>query len=306
MPEDPAMDIPLVQLIITLEFIGGEIQPYGLFILKKSFPAAFRRVTGCLKADGSCGAGPDCPCRATFEQKLTPDPAALRRYQKPPLPFAFRIPVLPAGIKPGSCAELSLTLVGEATNRLEIYLATVAALFAAAPRNPLEMRCRKIEAVAGDGTRILIRMDGGSTDVSSVPLLTFAETVAPYCTSGETVTVELQAPLRLLHQGVPLRELPFPVLAGALFRRISSLAYYYGGVELSHDFKWLAERSRLVACSRSDLVWVNRGGGLQGVEGKVTYRGELDEFISFLNLGSLLNVGKGAAYGMGQYRFHRG
>ena len=296
------MDIPLVHLIITLEFSGGELPPHGLFILKKSFPAAFRRVVGCITADGSCSSGPDCPCRATFEQRLTPDPAALRRYQKPPLPFAFRIPILPVDSKSGNCTELSLTLVGEATNRLEIYLSTINNLFALAPRNPLKMHRRTIEAVAGDGTRILIQKDDGSADISSIPLLTFAETVSTFCGSGEVVTLELQTPLRLLHQGVPLRELPFPAVAGALFRRISSLAYYYGGVELSHDFKWLAERSRLVECSRSDLAWVNRGGGLQGVEGSVTYRGELEEFISFLNLGSLLNIGKGAAYGMGNYR----
>lgn len=299
------MDIPLVHLIITLEFTGGESQPHGLFTLKKSFPAAFRRVVGCLQADGGCGSGPECPCRATFDQKLTPDPAALRRYQKPPLPFAFRIPVLPAGIKPGSWLEISLTLVGDATNWLEIYLPAINSLFAAAPRNPLKMRCRKIEAVAGDGSRIILQSGAGVTDISSIPLLSFAENIAAGYRSGDAVTLELQTPLRLLHHGVSLRALPFPVVAGALFRRISSLAYYYGGVELPHDFKWLAERSRLVSCSRSELVWVNRGGGGQGIEGVVTYRGELDEFIPFLNLGTLLNLGKGAAYGMGQYRLHR-
>jgi len=296
------MDIPLVHLVITLEFAGGEIPPHGLFTLKKSFPAAFRRVVGCLRADGGCGAGPDCPCRAAFEQRLTPDPAALRRYQKPPLPFAFRIPVLPAWIKPESSAELSLILVGDATNWLEIYLSAINALFATTGRNPFNMCCRKIEAVAGDGSRIILQSGGGAADISSIPLLSFAESVAAGCPGSDTVTLKLQTPLRLLHQGVPLGELPFHALAGALFRRVSSLAYYYGGVELPCDFKWLAERSRLVKCSHSELVRVNRGGGAQGIEGVVTYRGELDEFIPFLSLGTLLNVGKGAAYGMGNYR----
>ena len=49
--------------------------------------------------------------------------------------------------------------------------------------------------------------------------------------------------------------------------------------------------------------WVNRGGSLQGVEGQVEFSGALAEFIPFLHLGSMLNIGKGAAYGMGNYSF---
>ncbi|HZV80980.1 MAG TPA: CRISPR system precrRNA processing endoribonuclease RAMP protein Cas6 [Geobacteraceae bacterium] len=299
------MDIPLVHLVITLEHAGGET-PQGLFALKKLFPAAFRRVVGCATAAGECGGGTGCPCRATFGQQLTPDPAALRRYQKPPLPFAFRVPPSPVKLKRGEITELFLTLVGEATNLLDLYLESIASLFPLSPATPLKMICRKIEALAGDGTRILLRTGRGPLDISSLPLLTFAEAVSPFYDCSETVTLELLSPLRLLHQGVPLRELPFPFVAGALFRRISSLAYYYGGVELSHDFKWLAQRSRTVECLRSELAWVNRGGGVQGVEGRVTYRGELEEFLPFLALGTRLNLGKGAAYGMGSYKLVTG
>jgi len=296
------MDIPLVHLIITVENCGGEMRPHELFSLRKSFPLAFRRATGCLGPAGSCGAGPECPCRSALEQKLTPDPAALRRYQKPPLPFAFRIPVLPAGFRGGSCTEISLTLVGEATNRLDLYLAAIGFLFSPAPQGSLMMLCRKIEAVAPDGSRIQIQDGRGAVDISSVPLLGFSVQSPALSRGTGNVTLELVTPLRLLHQGVPLRELPFHALAGSLFRRISSLAYYYGGVELSHDFKWLAQQSRLIDCSRSELRWANHGGGLQGVEGRVSYCGELDEFVPFLELGGMLNTGKGAAYGMGAYR----
>jgi len=115
--------------------------------------------------------------------------------------------------------------------------------------------------------------------------------------------MSFQTPLRLIHKGSPLRNLSFSAITGALFRRISSLAYYYGREELPHDFKWLAQQSQLVVCRRSDLNWVNRGGSLQGVEGQVDFSGALAEFIPFLHLGNVLNIGKGAAYGMGNYSF---
>jgi len=300
------MDIPLVQLIITLEHAGGATPSPGQFSLKRVFPAAYRRVVGCATAAGECGAGPDCPCRATFEQKLTPDPAALRRYQKPPLPFVFQLPD-PAGLKKGACTELALILVGDATSRLETYLKAMELLFPACGLgNPWRLQLRSIEATAGDGVRTVLPTGGGRAGFSSLPLLSFDELSTPGLLTTATITLELLTPLRLLRQGVPLRELPFSAVAGALFRRISSLAYYYGGTELPHDFKWLAERSRGVVYSRSELVWVNRGGGLQGLEGRVVYSGELDDFLPFINLGSRLNLGKGAAYGMGRYQLVSG
>jgi hypothetical protein len=291
------MDIPLVHLVITLDHAGG-VSPPVLFGLKKLFPAAFRRAVGCATVTGACGAGPGCPCNATFGQRLTPDPAALRRYQKPPLPFAFQIPATGEGAP--WC--LTLTLFGEATSQLETYLKALELLFPEQGQgNPWRVRLLRIEAIAGDGVPTVLPR-GGRPEFSSLPLLSFEELFSTGLAATDTVTLELLTPLRLLHQGMPLRDLPFSALAGVLFRRVSSLAYYYGGLELPHDFKWLAQLSRGITCRNNRLVWVNRGGGVQGLEGRVTYQGELEEFLPFLALGRRLNLGKGATYGMGCYR----
>lgn len=292
------MDIPLVHLVITLDHPAG-ISPSVLFGLKRLFPAAFRRAVGCATAAGECGVGPGCSCNATFGQLLTPDPTALRRYQKPPLPFAFQIPASGEGAPWG----LTLTLFGEATSQLETYLKALELLFPERGQgNPWRLRLLRIEAIAGDGVPTVLPRGGGCPEFSSLPLLSFGELFSAGHLAADTVTLELLTPLRLLHQGMPLRDLPFSALAGALFRRISSLAYYYGGLELPHDFKWLAQRSRAITCRDNRLVWVNRGGGVQGLEGRVTYQGELEEFLPFLALGSRLNLGKGATYGMGCYQ----
>jgi hypothetical protein len=297
------MDIPLVHLIITLEHGGGEPSPNGLAGLKRHFPGAFRRAIGCDDGHGDCSAGPDCRCRAIFAQTISPDPHARRRYQKPPLPFAFQVPDLAGVTKKGARCELSLVLFGGATAQLETFLTAVQLLFS--PRCPNRLRnlflC-SIEAAAADGSRTLLPIGGDLSQFSSLPLLSFNDLFSTDLPATASVILTLQTPLRLLHHGSPVRELPFSVVAGALFRRISSLAYYYGGVEMPHDFKWLAERSRSVISCRSDLHWVDRGNGFQGVEGEVTYGGPLDEFLPFLMLGSRLNLGKGAAYGMGCYR----
>jgi hypothetical protein len=291
------MDVPFLQLQFSLEQTRPAATPYQLFDLRQLFPVAFRKVNGCLHGIDRCSAGTDCPCRATFGQALSADPSALRRYQKPPLPFAFKIPLL-------SCREkeeqrLSLVIAGDATRHLELYARSIQHLFGSS--SPFGIRLGEIAAVAPDGSRTVLGTGSGRLDLASIPFRTFAEAGgAPVTNCGE-ISLQLLTPLRLLHNGRPLRSPEFSALAGALFRRVSALAYYYGGVELDHDFKWLAMKSREIGSS-SQLEWTSFGGSLQGCTGKLVFTGELEDFLPFLRLGELLNVGKGAAYGMGSYR----
>ena len=296
------MNTTFVQLHFTLEPPVGKLAPQTLFAIKQLFPAAFRRANGCLSLDQVCGENSDCPCRSIFGQNLTPDPAALRRYQKPPLPFAFKIPLLPEKTMQGGEIGLSLVIVGEMISHLDLFIKAVTLLFDP-PGSFKNWRIVSVEAECGDGTRIAIPANGISTEFSSLPLLSFDELFNQSSIGCSGINVEFHAPLRILHKGVPLRDIRFSHLAGALFRRVSSLAYYYGKEELPHDFKWLAQRSREIICTDSDLSWVNYGGSLQGIKGTFEFSGELADFMPFLYLGNLLNIGKGAAYGMGSYLF---
>jgi CRISPR/Cas system endoribonuclease Cas6 (RAMP superfamily) len=198
-------------------------------------------------------------------------------------------------MQPGDIAEFSLTLTGGATNHLELYLAAVRAAL------PPPLRLLAIAAVAVDGSRKTIVCKGGRADLSAVAITSFEELMTSAIAPPDPLRIKFLTPLRLMQSGAPLYSPSFPALAGALFRRVSSLAYYYGGVELDCDFKRLAEKSRDVKCDNSDLKWINWGGALQGVVGRVSLSGELDELLPFLHLGELLNVGKGASYGMGSY-----
>jgi hypothetical protein len=164
------------------------------------------------------------------------------------------------------------------------------------------VRLNGIAAVAPDGSKQLLGDGSGRLDLASIPFRAFAEAGSALPGNADEIILQLLAPLRLLHNGRPLRSPAFPALAGALFRRVSALAYYYGGLELEDDFKWLASRSREICSSSSHLEWSSWEGAQQGITGELSFSGELAEFLPFLRLGELLNVGKGAAYGMGSYR----
>lgn len=294
------MEIPLVQLIFTLEIPAKGPSQDIPAQLKKLFPRAFRRATGCIDSTGECGAGPDCPCRATFGQALTPDPLALRRYQKPPLPFAFQL----APLSPGKGKlELSLNIAGDAANHVALYVAALRILFAPdATGNPCGARLLAVAARSGDGQRVPVPSAG---PLPALPLLSFDEFLSISGAGASSITMKFTTPLRIVQDGSLLLEPPFSSIAGALFRRISSLAYYYGGRELPHDFKWLAAKSREVACSGASMVRSYKSGILQGAAGSISYHGDLSDFIPFLSLGEYLNLGKGSAYGMGCYLLHR-
>ena len=200
----------------------------------------------------------------------------------------------------GDIAEFSLTLVGVAVNHLAIYLAAVKGLL------PPEFKLLTIAAVAADGARKTLSGKIGRVDISAVPISSFEEIMSAGFAAEKALAIKFLTPLRLMQNGAALRSPSFPALAGALFRRISSLAYYYGGVELPYDFKWLAAKSQEVSCLSAGFKWLSLGGSLQGCTGEIICEGELTDIMPFLLLGQYLNLGKGASYGMGSYTLGSG
>ncbi len=121
----------------------------------------------------------------------------------------------------------------------------------------------------------------------------------------DRITISIETPLRILHEGKPLHELSFSVIIRALMRRISSMAYYYGGVETNLDFKWLVSSSNSVETEQKDFRWVEWGKGVSGVIGTGRFGGEMAEFHPFLLAGEYIHAGKGAALGLGRFNLER-
>jgi len=124
--------------------------------------------------------------------------------------------------------------------------------------------------------------------------------------SSSSITLKFATPLRILLEGKPLRVFAASYFLRSLIRRLSSLAYYYGGGELELDFKWLARQSAAIAGSAEQCYWQDWGatadGRLSGVTGEVLLTGDLTDFHPFLLLGEYFHAGKGASFGLGRYR----
>jgi CRISPR-associated endoribonuclease Cas6 len=305
------VDVTFVNLLVTLRLEAECRDSSALFAVRGDFEEALRRAAGCRCDDRvSSPSAAVCAFHHAFGRALTPDPAALKRFQKPSAPFVFTLPLLPAAPNRGREVTLGLTLTGTAANHVVVYLEAVRQLFGTGrgPGLPSATVVR-VESRGYGESRHLIREGEGGVRLDLLEQLSLNGLLSGLPLVPREMTLSLETPLRLLHEGRPVRELSFSAFLRPLMRRVSSLAYYYGETEMDLDFRWLATRSETVA-SEASVRWVGRGGESAGAPsgglvGAITFRGDLADFLPFLLLGEFVHLGKGASFGLGAYRIAR-
>jgi CRISPR-associated endoribonuclease Cas6 len=297
------MDLNFVRLIFTLRLEQDARDRFVLFGIKQFFEEAFLQSSRC---EGGSASLCTCTYHKTFSQSLSVDPAALKRYQKPSLPFIFQVPVLPETPNRGSVVELGLVLTGSELNFLNEYLhAVTMMLLSHRLRHKVSATLEKIESLDYGGTRFQLQQTGSDPSTGHLATMSLAGVCDSRLLPSETLSLTIISPMRLMTEGRPLREFSFPHFIRALMRRVSSMVYYSEGQESALDYKWLAERSQLVTCFSTGLQWEEWSGKWSGFAGKVTFTGDLTEFHPFLLAGEYLNLGKGATFGLGRFILER-
>ncbi len=301
------MDFNFAKLIITVALKTDVPDPCVLFGTRREFAAAFRQVVGCrcTCCDG-CQRAALCPYHKTLGQEVSSEPAAVKRYQKPPLPFVFSFPVIPPLRNRGTELEIGLVLVGNAIDHLDFYMAAFGhMLLQVGQGKGGGASIRRLESVDYAGNRHLVEERGGHWAPGGLALLSVRGLCKSELLPMDSITINLETPLRIMHEAKPLREISFSAIVRSLMRRISAMAYYYAGSETDVDFKWLAMRSKSVKSVHVDFHWVEWGKGVSGVIGTGTFIGELTEFHPFLLAGEQVHAGKGAAFGLGRFHLDR-
>ncbi len=293
------MDFTFTRLVCTLrlESDGTDLDPF--LRLKGLYPELFRMEAGCR--------GPACPgCRdgscawhRAFARELSSDPSAVKRFQKPSLPFVFELPPVPRSPNRGSELPVGLLLAGTAVNSLPLFLAAFRRAVSMLAGSGFAATLVSVATLDAAGRPVPLVLDDPAAP-QGIILLTPDDLLAGRTLSADRVTVTFATPLRIVRDGRPLREIAFSDLVRGLLRRVSSLAYYYADAELSLDYRWLSERSAEVVTVSAAFRWTERSGGWSGVTGRAEYGGELGEFLPLLLLGELFHLGKGAGWGQGR------
>jgi len=130
-----------------------------------------------------------------------------------------------------------------------------------------------------------------------------------------TLTLELVTPVRLKFDKHIQKFITFEMIMRNLLRRIQLLSAIYCAGPGRVDFTHLIELSREIKVKESRLHWEeqkrfsfrqDKTVGLGGVSGHIVFEGNLTPFLPFLELGEILHVGKGTAFGLGKIAIHKG
>ncbi|HEY5674479.1 MAG TPA: CRISPR system precrRNA processing endoribonuclease RAMP protein Cas6 [Malonomonas sp.] len=168
-----------------------------------------------------------------------------------------------------------------------------------------------IEAADNSGLRAMLWVSGEPEAELTPPINDLYWWLQRRTVYSEQLRLEVQTPLRLLRQNRPLFKADFSELFPFILRRVTAMLASHCGVELVADPVGLITQATQVEVVSNQLRWQDwrrldaAGGGqdLGGLLGSLELRGPaLADLQWLLQIGSLLNIGKGAAYGAGRYR----
>lgn len=298
------MELVFAKLILTLRLQTEVHDPYLLFSVKSGFAQSFQQAV--CRADGLCPGcrfRPDCAYHAVFSRELASDSDAVKRFQKPSVPFVFQIPVLETPLRKGCEVELGLVLIGSATRFLGEFCTVLRDHFPrGASRAPFPCAISRIESVGCSGYRTLLATDSGSVASDLLTTISLEDLAALDTLAARRLHLRMVSPLRIAHDGGFYHEFSFSPFIRTLLRRISSLAYYYYGSILEMDYKRLAVLAESITVTESSFHWHEwRSGRLAGITGEGVLCGDLSDFHPALLLGEYLHCGKDAAFGFGRF-----
>jgi hypothetical protein len=298
---EPAMDLNLTHILFELNSADPASLLPRLYEAVRRYDRYFKSAC-CPHIDVPCQLCRvnflNCPYRAVFGQSLSSDPDIVRRHQKPPLPFVFKINHIS---KNSSCIELGLVIVGTAIQHMIIFLGAINGMLVSITETTgLDVSILVTWCLDHQGNRQTL-----NTDSQELTLLSGME-ILQTPQKSDFVKIYVESPLRLLNSGSVAHSFDFCSLLRSQMRRCSSFFAYYGESELDLDYASLsraAEKVTALDCSYSfsKPLWSEKAS-FCGIIGVGEFTDLADGMFSLLLLGSYLNAGKGASYGMGVYR----
>lgn len=299
--------VEFVRFYFHLEFIDD-------FDLPRSALLQLRREL--IQALETLESGEKSPTLSELKACLLPelprDPVLLRRVQRPSPALVLTPDMSRFGlIEKGRQLILPLLLFGPAIHQLEGWVFLLRQLGEQGIYNGCgRFFVDALEGEDGSGVRSMLFCRGEPVSPLTPPIGNLFWWLERQPLVVERCRLEVVSPLRLMRRGKPLFKADFGDLFPFILRRVSAFLALYGDVDLSSEATSLLDSSLLVSTLRNKLSWqdwrsldrVHGSQALGGLMGHLELQGEtLSEISWLLQLGSLLNVGKGAAFGAGQY-----
>jgi len=302
------MEFNLVNIAITVQTDNALGFQQCLPNLFREFSSVFKGIACRCPARvcDQCSGKENCAWFIVFGQKLSVDPDALKRHQKPPLPFVFSLPVLPETVENDIMLECGLVVIGRAIQYLEVFLEAFAGLLAS---DFCPVSAKVIQAGSRDfqGDVLPIANSYGIMRPEDLIVLSAEGLLESRTWSCSEFGIRFLSPVRLIENGRPLVRFDFNRFIRSLMRRVSALAYYYCEFEFDCDYKELSRQAETIVCTEDHFCQaIGNNSKTNGITGYGTFCGDVFGLMPFLILGTYLHTGKAASFGMGQYEllFH--
>jgi hypothetical protein len=303
------MGFNFVNLAITVRANDAVSLKNYLPILGKEFAEACRSLS-CRWPDrecDSCSAQDVCNWFFVFGQKLSPDPAALKRHQKPPLPFVFSFSWLDFPAEAHNDIVIGLIVVGRAIQQLDLLLNGFAALMSSG-MSPVSaeitsIECRDYQGAVQANAHDTGVLRSGYLIPKNLAIVSTEGLMESRTWTGSNLQIQLLSPLRFFENSRPVVRFEFSRFARSVMRRVSSLAYYYGENEFDCDFKEISRQIEDVICTDDHFIYKgDKNKRISGITGYGSFLGDFGRLEQFLVIGSYVHAGKGSTFGMGGYK----
>jgi len=319
------ISIPLLRLIITLEAKEDSTLPE---FKGSTIRGAFGRSLfghSCLidlsQCRSNCPYGDRCAHGYLFETPDLPPDGHVnpgRPPRKLPHPFVFSLgKERQTEFAPEDRLTFHLTLLGKGID----YLPQTIFALSEATEHGLGVErssfiLRQVAAKNTDGHSVVLFQDGKPVTESRLPSIAFSlSDVLFEADSSQEITLEFLTNTRLKEKKGFAKSTDFPGFANTLINRIAELARYHCQSEVPKNVKEQYQRlAHEVQTHSSHLHW-NRlerytsrqiqKNSMGGFRGRITFRGPIAPFLPWIQLGTYIHIGKGTAYGLGQFRIVR-
>lgn len=248
-----------------------------------------------------------------FEPELSSDPVAQRQFQKSGPAFVLNVDLDQLGTyQKGDTVTFDAIIWGGDLGVVHDFVRVIDALGKIGLR-PDAGRFEMFEVYAEDSAMQLQQVwSRGDVINDLVAPVRDGEWWLNSCALGcDSVRIEFITPSRLIVKKRPMFDPTFKLIFPFILRRVTSMLYSHCCLDLSVDSQPLLDAAASIKSQRNLLRW-NDWRELQrqdcnqplgGVEGSVDLCGAgLIDLVPFLYLGSLMNLGKNASFGAGQYR----
>lgn len=295
------MNFNLVNLSLTIRSADARQLIDRLPLLGNEF-AAVCRQDSCRWPERECDTCPmreSCDWHLVFGQSLTSDPSALKRFQKPPLPFMFRFPFRQETVERSTEIECGLVVIGQAIACLDLLLDGFRKILDSLGSTLVQAGTRDYQGIIHP----LVDVRGVNYPENLV-VMSINDLLESRILTEACLQIRLLSPLRMFEEGHLCDSFNFSRFTRSLLRRVSSLAYYYGGHESSWDYKELSRQADAVICTDNHFVIrKEKNRKLSGLTGYGRFCGDFNGLVPFLIAGLYVHAGKGATFGMGVYEF---